>query len=357
MSAEYEFQSESSSGYSVFQKQQSSLSPHLKIKSHDLSQIQRSTDKQAHSPVTLSQIGSLAVFTDNGLLELEENSIQVTSPPTFGLLDSNLNYTSLLNDDDSFAFSATTADGKSQVEVTVYLSPSNATYSLAYVGATANLNLSSEIEVTDVAGYVKGSLVQAGEQWKFPATEVSNGVLLLGSDSFETEGIYVFQGDLSNETKVNFVLDGMEQLEPIANWHYAIWVPDNSVVGNENIFFGNERVSHCFVGGWRWKEILVGAVTGAAVGFLVGGPAGAVAGGVIGGAGAWGVDRIVDPNNDEDNYVNSAVVGVVGGIGGGYIGPWVAGGGSGPAVGGGSQGTRHYIRLLELMDEAGRIPR
>jgi hypothetical protein len=309
--------------------------------------------------VSSNAVGSLAVFTNNGSVELQADSVQVLSHPNFGFLDDNLKYTSVSGHDDTFIISATTADGKSTVEVTIYLSPSVGTYAIAYAGATDNLDLSPTVEVTDVAGYVKGTLVSDGDGWKFPATVGGAGVLVLGSDPSESEGILVFQGDVSTEAKMQAVLDGVEQIEPIAFWYTAIWIPDNSTVGGGNVFFGDQFVSYRSFAGWRWKEILTGAVTGAAVGFLIGGPAGAIAGGVIGGAGSWGVDRVVDPNNDEDNYVNSVAVGVVGGIGGGYLGPWVAGGGggSGGAATGGSASTRHYLRLLELMDDAGRIPR
>jgi hypothetical protein len=283
--------------------------------------------------VSLDPEGSLAVVTNNGTLELEVDSIQVILQPHNGTLDGSWNYTSNADEDDSYVFTATTADGKSVVEVTVFVSPSTASYSVAYVGSTANYELTPTVELTDIAGYIKGSLTPNGMSWKLPATTVSAGVILLGTDCIETEGVFVFQGDMSTEAKMLVILGAVGNLQPIVQWHTAIWVPDNTVLGG-GILHAQEFISLASISGWRWREVLTGAVTGAAVGFLVGGPAGAIAGGLIGGGGAWVVDRVVDPNNDENNYVNSVAVGVVGGIGGGYLGPWIAGGTT--AVGGGA---------------------
>jgi hypothetical protein len=276
--------------------------------------------------------GSLAVVTNNGTVELDVESIEVSSQPFNGVLDGNLNYFSESGDDDFFVLTAITADGKSEVEVTVFVSPSTATYSVAYVGSTTGYELSPTVELTDIAGYIKGSLTPTGSGWKFPATIVGTSVIVLGTGCVETEGVFVFQGDLSTEAKTQVILDALEDLEPLISWHTAIWVPDNTVLGG-GVSHGLEFVSFASSLGWRWREVLTGAVTGAAVGFIIGGPAGAIAGGVIGGGGAWVVDRVVDPNNEENNYVNSVGVGVVGGVGGGFLGPWVAGGGA--AVGGG----------------------
>ena len=302
-------------------------------------------------------VGSLVVATKNGSLDLDCDSLEVITLPQYGVLDNQLTYTSSVLFDDSFVISAMSSDGKTDFEITIFVSPSTSRYSAVYVGSTHDFPVMTDVELTDIAGIIDGDLTSEAAGWKFPAIMRTSEILTLGSNSDLSESIWVFQGGLDQQ-KANTILERFESLHEFFRWRTSYLILDNSDLDDGFPFVGFADRQYCgtrspssLVQRWRWREVLTGATVGAVVGGAIGsvipvaGTAagaiigGAIAGAVLGGGGAYIVDIGEDPDNLEDNYLNSVVMGILGGVCGGPAGGAIGGGGiaggGGGAAGGG----------------------
>lgn len=315
-------------------------------------------------------IGSLVVVTKNGTLELKEDSLAVLQQPTFGFLDEEFNYTSVAGHDDVFVLTATTADEKTDVEITISVSPSTGRYSAAYVGSTEDFSVLPDIDLTDLAGLIDGDLILGDSGWEMPIFSVDSNVVVFGSNSDLSEGIWVFQGVL-NQEKADEILQRFEVLDEFLRWRTAFLILDNSVLDGGEVSFPEFQLCSTAapMGRWRWREVLTGATVGAVVCGIVGSvipvagtTTGAIIGGAIGGALfggglAYVADREDDPDNLEDNYGTAVVCGCVGGAAGGVVGGVIGGGGLPPVSGGSSGGgpLSPYAKDWKNLNIGGRL--
>jgi len=165
------------------------------------------TSLLAQTSVANGTIGSLVAISKNGSIELEAGSLAISCEPEYGFLDEEFNYTSVDGINDSYGLEATTPDGKTILKITVFVSPSTGKYTATYVGSATNYPILPGIELTDVAGLIDGDLVTGSQGWELPVLQMDDNLLVLGSNSGSSEGVFVFQGAL-NQERANDTIEG-----------------------------------------------------------------------------------------------------------------------------------------------------